>query len=288
MTLLFDPVPHKYFIKEDPTLNLKSVSHLINLLKPKFDPDGSILKKYVAKGKSYILKDLATKWELTEQEARDKWGHLSFTEQEVAEIWKEKKDTSLVKGTKLHQIKEGLLLSKGGHPSLQDPETSYKQAYDLSNLLPGTYPELMLYYLPGLLTGTADIIKIDKDKTFTVEDYKGFALDTPIPTVDGWKLMQDIQVGDSIFDGNGKPTKVKHVSEIHHNPCFKIRFDTNNELKYLTTNYNLDTKGIFSIRGYANNIFISYYNAAYDDFYTETFQIDNNPTPNVTGSIVLG
>lgn len=230
MTLLFDPVPHKYFIKEEPTLSLKSVSHLSSLLKPKFDPDGSILKKYVAKGKSYILKDLAAKWELTQEEAQSKWGHLSFTEEEVAEIWKEKKDTSLVKGTKLHQIKEDLLLSKGGHPSLQDPETSFKKAYDLNSLIPGIYPELMLYHLPALLTGTADIIKIDKDKTFSVEDYKGFSLDTPIPTVDGWKLMQDIQVGDSIFDGNGKPTKVKHVSDIHHNPCFKIRFDTNNEL----------------------------------------------------------
>lgn len=172
MTLLFDPVPHKYFIKEDPTLPLKSVSHLISLLKPKFDPDGSILKKYAAKGKSYILKDLANKWELTEEEAQAKWGHLSFTEEEVAEIWKEKKDTSLVKGTKLHQIKENLLLSKGGYPSLQDPETTFKKAYDLNNLKPGIYPELMLHYLPALLTGTADIVKIDKDKTFDILDYK--------------------------------------------------------------------------------------------------------------------
>ena len=65
-------------------------------------------------------------------------------------------------------------------------------------------------------------------------------------------------------------------------------YDTNNELKYLTTNYNLDTKGILSVRGYSNNIFISYYNAAFDNFYTESFEIDNNITPNVTGSIVLG
>jgi len=65
-------------------------------------------------------------------------------------------------------------------------------------------------------------------------------------------------------------------------------YDTNNELKYLTTNYNLDTKGILSVRGYANNIFVSYYNAAFDNFYTESFEIDNNTTPNVTGSIVLG
>jgi hypothetical protein len=65
-------------------------------------------------------------------------------------------------------------------------------------------------------------------------------------------------------------------------------YDTNNELKYLTTNYNLDTKGILSVRGYSNNIFVSYYNAAFDNFYTESFEIDNNITPNVTGSIVLG
>lgn len=172
MTLLFDPIPHKYFIKEEPTLSLKSVSHLISLLKPKFDPDGSILKKYVAKGKSYILKDLATKWELTQEEAQSKWGHLSFTEEEVAEIWKEKKDTSLVKGTKLHANREDLLLRKGGYPSLTDPETNYKKAFDLYNLKPGTYPELMLWYLPGLLTGTADIVDIDKDKGFDLSDLK--------------------------------------------------------------------------------------------------------------------
>jgi len=65
-------------------------------------------------------------------------------------------------------------------------------------------------------------------------------------------------------------------------------YDSNKELKYLSPVYNLDTKGIVCFRGYENNIFINYYNAAYDDFYTETFPIDNNSSPNVTGSIVLG
>jgi len=65
-------------------------------------------------------------------------------------------------------------------------------------------------------------------------------------------------------------------------------YDVNKNLKYLSPTYNLDTKGIVSFRGYENNIFINYYNAAYDDFYTEAFEIDNNSTPNVTGSIVLG
>ena len=65
-------------------------------------------------------------------------------------------------------------------------------------------------------------------------------------------------------------------------------YDSNKELKYLSPTYNLDTKGIVSFRGYENNIFINYYNAAYDDFYTEAFEIDNNSTPTVTGSLVLG
>ena len=65
-------------------------------------------------------------------------------------------------------------------------------------------------------------------------------------------------------------------------------YDPQNELKYLTTNYNLDTKGILAIRGYAANITVSYYNAAYDDLYSETFNIDNNSSPNVSGSLVLG
>ena len=65
-------------------------------------------------------------------------------------------------------------------------------------------------------------------------------------------------------------------------------YDTEKNLKYLSPTYNLDTKGIVCFRGYENNIFINYYNAAYDDFYTEAFEIDNNSTPNVTGSLVLG
>jgi len=64
-------------------------------------------------------------------------------------------------------------------------------------------------------------------------------------------------------------------------------YDSNKELKYLSPKYNLDTKGIISFRGYGNNIFLSYYNAAYDDLFTEAFSIDNNTSPNVSGSIVL-
>ena len=54
---------------------------------------------------------------------------------------------------------------------------------------------------------------------------KGLALDTPIPTTTGWKMMGDLQKGDEIFDQEGKPCRVTAVSEVSHKPCFRLRFD---------------------------------------------------------------
>ena len=53
---------------------------------------------------------------------------------------------------------------------------------------------------------------------------KGLALDTPIATQDGWTTMQSIQVGDIVFDMNGRPTTVVAVSDIKHLPCYEITF----------------------------------------------------------------
>lgn len=53
---------------------------------------------------------------------------------------------------------------------------------------------------------------------------KGLALDTPIPTPDGWTTMGEISVGDVVFDRSGQPTEVTDVSEIKNNPCFKVTF----------------------------------------------------------------
>ncbi len=53
---------------------------------------------------------------------------------------------------------------------------------------------------------------------------KGLALDTPLPTPDGWKLLDDIKVGDAVFDETGTPTIVQFVSDIHHLPCYRVTF----------------------------------------------------------------
>ncbi len=53
---------------------------------------------------------------------------------------------------------------------------------------------------------------------------KGLALETPIPTPHGWATMNDLRVGDTVYDMNGKETEVIAVSEIKHLPCYKITF----------------------------------------------------------------
>jgi phage terminase large subunit-like protein len=56
---------------------------------------------------------------------------------------------------------------------------------------------------------------------------KALALDTEIPTVDGWKTMADIQVGDYVFDEFGHPTEVLFVSAVHTGrQCFEVKFST--------------------------------------------------------------
>lgn len=53
---------------------------------------------------------------------------------------------------------------------------------------------------------------------------KGLALDTPIPTVDGWTTMGEIKAGDIVFDMHGRQTKVLGVSEVKNIPCYRITF----------------------------------------------------------------
>jgi replicative DNA helicase len=54
---------------------------------------------------------------------------------------------------------------------------------------------------------------------------KALALDTPIPTPDGWRTMADIRVGDLVFDECGCPCAVTYVSPIYiGNTCYEVGF----------------------------------------------------------------
>jgi hypothetical protein len=57
-----------------------------------------------------------------------------------------------------------------------------------------------------------------------LNDYKGLALDTALPTPTGWTTIGELQVGDSVLGGNGKPAKVVETSDTHHRPCYRLTF----------------------------------------------------------------
>lgn len=54
---------------------------------------------------------------------------------------------------------------------------------------------------------------------------KALALDTPIPTADGWSTMGDLQVGDRLFDEAGRPCGVTYVTDVmHDHECYVVTF----------------------------------------------------------------
>ena len=54
---------------------------------------------------------------------------------------------------------------------------------------------------------------------------------TPIPTVDGWKTLDEIQRGNMIFGADGKPTRVLFVSEMQiPRTCYRLLFGDGSEI----------------------------------------------------------
>jgi replicative DNA helicase len=54
---------------------------------------------------------------------------------------------------------------------------------------------------------------------------KALALDTPLPTPDGWTTMGDVAVGDELLGADGQPTRVVAATEIMlGRPCYEVEF----------------------------------------------------------------
>lgn len=80
---------------------------------------------------------------------------------------------------------------------------------------------------PVYFSGVIDWLGLDINEAQVVHhvDYKGLALDTLIPTPNGWSKMGELDVGDTVFGGDGRPCSVTATSQIHLNPCYQITFD---------------------------------------------------------------
>jgi replicative DNA helicase len=54
---------------------------------------------------------------------------------------------------------------------------------------------------------------------------KALALDTPLPTPDGWTTMGEVRIGDYLIDASGKPTRVVAATGVlHGRPCYEVEF----------------------------------------------------------------
>lgn len=61
--------------------------------------------------------------------------------------------------------------------------------------------------------------------------HKALALDTPIPTPDGWTTVGEIKVGDVVFDEKGRRCNVIDLTPIYRNrKCYKMVFSDGEEI----------------------------------------------------------
>lgn len=100
-----------------------------------------------------------------------------------------------------------------------------------------------------LLRGFIDRVD-EEDDGMALIDYKGLAVDTPIPTPAGWTSMGELKVGDYVFGSDGSPTRVNVKSKIHNRPCYKITLSDNSTV--VCDNVHLWSIG-YTERGYNKN-----------------------------------
>lgn len=156
--------------------------------------------------------------------------------QEILAEWARKRDESCERGTAIHKMHELQHLA-GNTAELSMLKLGGTFSTNITNKLqPGVqavYPELLLSRISddGLLriAGQADLVIIDEFDVFIL-DYKGLDINTPILTTSGFKLLKDITKSDIIFDKDGNETRILNISDVHHNPCYKIKFDNGDEI----------------------------------------------------------
>ena len=80
----------------------------------------------------------------------------------------------------------------------------------------------MLRDSPSLAEKIGKIKARNSAQTIT---HKALAVDTPIPTPDGWKAMGDLKVGDQVYGDDGAPCRITYTTPIESGrPCYAVRF----------------------------------------------------------------
>lgn len=260
---------HTYWNKDGTFI---SVTTLIGKFCPKFDKD--FWSAYKAIEKLLSKEEFAmVKGEMQKTHRVDVEGLMNiygFTlndfnreQQNILDEWQKTNKDSCERGTEIHAILEQQYTSKkttdlkkyglGGKFEVNTNKSLDSNGKDLLSVERGVFPEYLIYRVSedGLfkLAGQIDLLIKDGNDIY-IFDYKGLPLDTPILTTKGWKQLCDISKDDLIFDCDGNPTVIKNISEIHHNPCYKITFDNgeaiiaDHEHRWVISKYK--SKGVYT------------------------------------------
>lgn len=255
--IYFEPKAHRYYNEKNETYI--SATQLVELFVPKFEDNKEFWLYYKTLQqllgfendeagkdayKAYLKSVLKNEYKYLFQDKNIlllyKVANLINLHQDVIistkdkdEEWKDTNKKALVKGTNFHNAIEAAQL---GSPTYKFEHSKNKVNVikDFSgNLLDiknnGIIPELRIYNHKYKIAGTSDQPYFELP-WFDINDWKGLALDTPMLTSEGWKIMGSLNKGDKIYSGEGKLTTILNVSEVHYNPCYKIIFDTNEEI----------------------------------------------------------
>jgi replicative DNA helicase len=122
--------------------------------------------------------------------------------------------------------------------AVTDRRTS-EDYHSLSEIMPGALDEIEAIgsrngMLTGVPTGFADLDALTNglhpSQMIVIAARpaigKALALDTPLPTPDGWTTMGEVQVGDHLIGADGQPTRIVAATEVMHaRPCYEVEFD---------------------------------------------------------------
>lgn len=241
----FNDLNHCYFDINDNSKKYISVTTLIGKYEQPFDEDFwskyKALEKLLPKESWNIEKKSLLNTKKFKKEILDLYNitELEFnkTQQEILDEWDRKKNEACTRGTKIHSDIENSFYSKQKNIDVQKfgvgGKFECKKDYTDLDLEYGVYPEYLIYRESedGILrlAGQIDLL-IKNGNEITLVDHKGLPLDTPIATETGFKMMKDLNIGDRVFDKDGKLCSITAKSEVHHNPCYKITFDNSESI----------------------------------------------------------
>lgn len=158
-------------------------------------------------------------------------------QQEILDDWEAENKKSCDRGTKIHAELENSFYKKKKNIDISKYQIGgtfeCRKDYTDLDLENAVYPEYLIHRISPdgklCIAGQIDLL-VKKGNHIVVGDWKGLPLNTEIPTINGFKLLKDLEVGDFIYDKEGNPTKILHKSEVHHNPCYKITFDNGDSI----------------------------------------------------------